>query len=208
LFGANSKLEKTNIGDYGLTFNGKKVMSTGLGFASAQKINDQQIATTCPKSAICEALCLGETSGQNLLYGGQDEFRSGPRLSQYLKTEALIVNPEAFTVAMIRQIEAFRKAVIAIDPCVTEEFLKLYVAYKAETNFVDVIPQAKSLRLSLNTPFKAISDPRGICKDVSNTGRWGNGEVRVQFSSLSDLPYIMNLVRQAFDYQLSGGGDE
>jgi len=110
LFGANSKLEKTNIGDYGLTFNGKKVMSTGLGFASAQKINDQQLASTCPKSAICEALCLGETSGQNLLYGGEGEFRSGPRLSQYLKTEALIVNPEAFTVAMIRQIEAFRNA--------------------------------------------------------------------------------------------------
>jgi len=110
LFGANSKLEKTNIGDYGLTFNGKKVMSTGLGFASAQKINDEQIASTCPKSAICEALCLGETSGQNLLYGGEGAFRSGPRLSQYLKTEALIVNPEAFTVSMIKQIEAFRNA--------------------------------------------------------------------------------------------------
>ncbi len=45
--------------------------------------------------------------------------------------------------------ETFRKQVIALDPCVTEEFLKLYVAYKAETNFVDVIPQAKRLRLSL-----------------------------------------------------------
>ncbi len=37
--------------------------------------------------------------------------------------------------------EAFRKEVLALDPCVTEEFLKLYVAYKAETNFVDVVPQ-------------------------------------------------------------------
>jgi predicted transport protein len=46
--------------------------------------------------------------------------------------------------------EAFHKQVLALDPCVTEEFLKLYVAYKAETNFVDVVPQAKRLRLSLN----------------------------------------------------------
>ncbi|MCK5643371.1 MAG: DUF262 domain-containing protein, partial [Gammaproteobacteria bacterium] len=45
--------------------------------------------------------------------------------------------------------EEFRKQVLAIDPCVTEEFLKLYVAYKAETNFVDVVPQAERLRLSL-----------------------------------------------------------
>jgi uncharacterized protein with ParB-like and HNH nuclease domain/predicted transport protein len=102
---------------------------------------------------------------------------------------------------------AFRSRVLEIDSCVVEEFLKLYVAYKAETNFVDAVPQAKSLRLSLNTPFKAISDPRGICRDVSNTGRWGNGDVEVQFTSLTDLPYIMQLVRQAFDYQLSGGGD-
>src|SRR5437899_626600 len=28
--------------------------------------------------------------------------------------------------------EAFRKEVLALDPCVTEEFRKLYVAYKAE----------------------------------------------------------------------------
>jgi hypothetical protein len=38
--------------------------------------------------------------------------------------------------------EAFRKQVLALDPCVSGEFLKLYVAYKAETNFVDVVPQA------------------------------------------------------------------
>ena len=115
LFGANSKLEKTNIGDYGLTYKGKKVMSTGLGFASAQKINDMQRATTCPQSGICEDLCLGETSGQNLLYGGDGQFRSGPRLSQYLKTEALVVNPEAFAIAFIKQITAFRKAALDLD---------------------------------------------------------------------------------------------
>ena len=63
--------------------------------------------------------------------------------------------------------EAFRKQVLDIDPVVREEFLKLYVAYKAETNFVDVVPQVKRLRLSLNIPFPEINDPRGICRDVS-----------------------------------------
>jgi hypothetical protein len=38
--------------------------------------------------------------------------------------------------------EAFRKELMALDPCVTEEFLKNYVAYRAETNFVDLKPQA------------------------------------------------------------------
>ncbi len=103
--------------------------------------------------------------------------------------------------------EAFRKEVLALDPVVNEEFLKLYVAYKAETNFVDVVPQAKRLRLSLNMPFPDIIDSRGMCKDVSGIGRWGNGDVEVGFSSLDELPYIMGLVRQAFERQMGNGAD-
>jgi predicted transport protein len=85
---------------------------------------------------------------------------------------------------------------------VTEEFLKRYVAYKAETNFVDVVPQAKRLRLSLNMPFSEVNDPKGLCKDVSGVGRWGNGEVEIGLSSLEELPYVMGLVRQSFDRQM------
>jgi uncharacterized protein with ParB-like and HNH nuclease domain/predicted transport protein len=103
--------------------------------------------------------------------------------------------------------EAFRKQVLALDPCVTEEFLKLYVAYRAETNFVDVVPQAKRLRLSLNMAFPDISDPKGICKDVSGLGRWGNGDVEVGLSSLDELPYVMGLVRQSLETQMGNGGD-
>ena len=103
--------------------------------------------------------------------------------------------------------EAFRKEVLGLDPVVNEEFLKLYVGYKAETNFVDVVPQAKRLRLSLNMRFPDISDPRGKCKDVSRLGRWGNGDVEVAFSSLDELPYIMGLVRQAFERQMGNEGE-
>ena len=102
--------------------------------------------------------------------------------------------------------EAFRKQVLALDACVTEEFLKLYVAYKAETNFVDVVPQAKRLRLSLNVGFHEIDDPRGICKDVSGLGRWGNGDVEVGLSSIDELPYVMGLVRQSLERQMGNEG--
>jgi uncharacterized protein with ParB-like and HNH nuclease domain/predicted transport protein len=108
----------------------------------------------------------------------------------------------------IREVfETLRKQVLALDPNVTEEFLKLYVAYKAETNFVDVVPQAKRLRLSLNLAFHEIDDPKGICKDVSELGRWGNGDVEVGLASLEELPYVMGLVRQALERQMGNGGD-
>ena len=97
---------------------------------------------------------------------------------------------------------SLRQAVLDLDPCVNEEFLKLYVAYKAETNFLDVVPQAKRLRLSLNMTFAEISDPKGLCKDVTDLGRWGNGGVEVGLSSLDELPYVIGLVRQALEKQL------
>jgi predicted transport protein len=90
---------------------------------------------------------------------------------------------------------------------VTEEFLKLYVAYKAETNFVDIVPQVKRLRLTLNMKFADVNDPKKLCQDVTGQGRWGNGDVLVGFSSTEELPYIMGLVRQSFERQMGNGAD-
>jgi len=125
------------------------------------------------------------------------------------KTEEYTINnhPHLMKEPLHRIFEAFHKEVLAIDPCVTEEFLKLYVAYKAETNFVDIVPQAKRLRLSLNMHFNEIYDPKGICKDVTGKGRWGNGDVEVGLNSLEELPYVMGLVRQAFEKQMGDDSD-
>jgi uncharacterized protein with ParB-like and HNH nuclease domain/predicted transport protein len=128
------------------------------------------------------------------------------------------VKPETYTIddhphlsegsPMRPLFDSFRKEVLALDPCVTEEFLKLYIAYKAETNFVDVIPQAKRLRLSLNLQFHELNDPKGMAKDVTNLGRWGNGDVDVGLSKPEELPYIMGLVRQSFERQMGNGVEE
>lgn len=101
--------------------------------------------------------------------------------------------------------EAFRKEVLTLDPCVSEDILKLYVAFKAETNFVDVVPQKSRLRLTLNLPFHELHDPKGLARDVTNLGRWGNGDVEVVLGKTDDLPYVMGLVRQAFERQMGNG---
>jgi predicted transport protein len=111
-------------------------------------------------------------------------------------------HPNLVSASLRPVFEAFRREVLALDPCVTEEFLKHYVAYKAETNFVDVVPQAKRLLLAINLAFHEINDPKGICKDVTNVGRCGNGDVEVGLSSLEQLPYVMGLVRQSFEKQM------
>lgn len=100
--------------------------------------------------------------------------------------------------------QAFRKEVLALDPCVTENFLLHYVAYKAESNFVDIVPQARRLKIFLNMPFPEINDSKSLCRDVSGTGRWGNGDVEIGLASLEDLPYVLGLVRQSLERQMGG----
>ncbi len=116
-------------------------------------------------------------------------------------------HPHLLSPGMRKMFEAFRKDVLALDPNVIEAFMKLYVAYKAETNFVDVVPQAKRLILTLNMTFPEINDPKGLCRDVTGRGRWGNGDVEVFFESLDELPYIMGLVRQSYERQMGDGGE-
>ena len=98
--------------------------------------------------------------------------------------------------------ETFRKEVMALDSCVREEMLHRYVAYKAETNFVDVVAQKSLLRLFLNLHFYELHDPRGLARDMTGLGHSGNGDVEVVLSTSDELPYVMGLVRQAFEKQM------
>ena len=101
--------------------------------------------------------------------------------------------------------EAVRQAILALGPQVREEFRKHYVAYKMQTNFVDVVPQKRRLLLTLNMRFDELSDPRGLAADITNLGRWGNGDVQVELDNERQIPYAMELVRQAFAAKQPGG---
>lgn len=98
--------------------------------------------------------------------------------------------------------QELRKRILNIDASVQEEIKRRYIAYKsAGTNFVDIVPLRKKLILSLKIPITEAIDPKGICRDVSEVGGWGNGSVDAPISSIQDIDYAMDLVRQAFDKQ-------
>ena len=122
------------------------------------------------------------------------------------RKEYTLANHPHLTGAMLELFNQFRKRVLNLDSSVTEEILKLYIAYKSSTNFVDVVPQKSRLRLSINMRFSEIDDPKGLCKDVTNLGRWGNGDVEVGFSSAGQLEDVMYLVAQSFERNVDNGG--
>ena len=97
--------------------------------------------------------------------------------------------------------ETLRKEILAFDESVEEEVLKLYIAYKFDTNFVDVVPQKNRLKLSINIYLNELDDPKGLAKDVINIGAWGNGKVEVILDSMDNLAYCLGLIRQALEKQ-------
>lgn len=100
---------------------------------------------------------------------------------------------------------ALRGEILTLDPCMIEEIFKSYIAYKAETNVVDIVAQARQLRLSLNMKFHDLRDPKGIARDMTSIGHYGNGDVEVAIKSHNELPYVVGLIRQSLEQQMVGG---
>lgn len=93
------------------------------------------------------------------------------------------------------------EAIMELEPKAKVEYKKLYIAYKLKTNFVDIVVQKSRLRLTVNLDFDEVYDPTGICKDVTDLGRWGNGDVEIGFDSLSLLDVTMEIIKQSIDKQ-------
>lgn len=102
---------------------------------------------------------------------------------------------------MLQLFNSLSKRILNIDSSVKIEFKKLYIAFKANTNFVDIEPQKNKLRLMLNMKFDQINDPKGLSKDVGGLGRWGNGDVEIGIQNLNEIDDIMELIQQSFDLQ-------
>ncbi len=102
--------------------------------------------------------------------------------------------------------EQLSRRIMNLDPAVTRHITKYYVAFKLATNFVDVLPQKKELKITLNMAFDEVRDPDGLCSDVSNVGRRGNGDVEMGLASPDQLDAVMALVRQAHDRHAEEAG--
>lgn len=79
---------------------------------------------------------------------------------------------------------------------------KQYITYKKNKNFVEIIPLKTGLRLLLDIPLTELTDTRDSCGDVSNKGRWGTGLTRVYLKDEQDVNYIMDLIKQSYEYNL------
>jgi len=74
---------------------------------------------------------------------------------------------------------------------------KLYIAFVATNNVIDIRIQQSGLKMWLNLSKGQLNDPKEICRDVSSTGHWGNGDYEITMQTDEDLEYILSLIKQS-----------
>lgn len=123
-------------------------------------------------------------------------YQEEKKTAQKYSLETYDIN--AFTKMLFTSLD---KRIMNLSPDVKREYKKLYVAYKLDTNFVDIVFQKQRLRISINMKFTEVNDPNGMCKDITGLGRWGNGDVELFMEHQDELEQIMEIVKQSFDAQ-------
>lgn len=94
------------------------------------------------------------------------------------------------------------KRIMNISSSIKQELKRNYIAYKVDTNFVDIVSQKSRFRLSLNMKFSEINDEKGLCKDVTEKGRLGNGDIEIALENQNQIEEVMELIIQSFNKQI------
>ena len=94
--------------------------------------------------------------------------------------------------------DKFKTSLLTISNNIKIKPTKRYVGFLSKTNFVDIHIQKKALKIWLNLRKGELDDPKGLFRDVSNIGHWGNGDYELQVSDDRDIDYVISLAKQAY----------
>ncbi|WP_441742493.1 GmrSD restriction endonuclease domain-containing protein [Helicobacter pylori] len=95
------------------------------------------------------------------------------------------------------------KEIKALNEKIVENFNKMCISYKFDTNFVSIVPLKNGgLNLYLNMPFYELQDEKNLAKKAK--GNYGNGDIEVKLETKENIPYCLGLIKQALEKQMGG----
>lgn len=98
---------------------------------------------------------------------------------------------------IIELYETFKNAILNLTDDIEIIPKKLYIAFKKSKNITDIVLLKKGIKIFINLKKGELDDPKGLMKDVSEKGHWGNGDYEIIVTNTTNLEYIMSLVKQA-----------
>ena len=88
--------------------------------------------------------------------------------------------------------------ILNFDNEIKIKFTKLYTAfYINQRNIVDLCFMKNSIKIWINLKKGEIEDFKGILKDVSSVGHWGNGDYEIRIENDDEIDYIISLIKQS-----------
>ena len=95
------------------------------------------------------------------------------------------------------------RRIMSLYSDIKKVFNKWYISYKLESSFVDLETCKDHFNVHLYLPINELNDPLGISRDVSNIGHMGTGLVEIKLNQKSDRHYLMELIVQSLNKQVS-----
>ena len=81
---------------------------------------------------------------------------------------------------------------------VSEKFHQYSIALKVGSReILSIVPCNSFLNLFFRANITKLDDPKGKVEDMTHKGHWGNGNTKIKLESIEDIPYCMELIKQA-----------
>ena len=80
---------------------------------------------------------------------------------------------------------------------ISEKFNQNYIALKIGQKVLNINPCKDYLNLYFKTDISKLNDPKSKVRDVEFIGHQGVGNIHIKLESLEDIPYCMELIKQA-----------
>ena len=71
-----------------------------------------------------------------------------------------------------------------------------------ERNFTELVIQASAIKVYLDIPIGELRDTAHLAEDCSKVGHWATGDTRFKIRSCDEVPYAVELIRQAYERSL------
>ena len=100
------------------------------------------------------------------------------------------------TIDLYNQIKDY---ILSLDSNISIKATKIYIGFLLNNkNMVDILIQKRALKIWLNDRFGNLQDYKGLFKDVSNIGHWGNGDYEIKITDNNDIEYIFSIIKDLY----------
>ena len=89
--------------------------------------------------------------------------------------------------------------ILSLGDDISENQLKLYVAFKKTKNIVCIEMYKSAVILYLKLDPDTVELIPGFVEDMRNKGHWGTGDLKITIKSIEDFEKAQHLINRAYD---------